>query len=201
MVARQEDFADLKLYRVPEPITVAAKSQKQVAFLNREDVTGRLLYTQECTPWTDSDGEARATSMLLATVNDEQHGLGVALPTGGLTVFEASSRGDQLVGLRTLRDYASGQDVEIDLGDSAQVFVNCTVRNPDRSDGPGARVEMKATLSNSNPSPARVRLAVGSAGEGRIEGLRGVRVKDGSQVLEVSVPANGTQEVRWTYTD
>ena len=199
MVARQEDLADLKLYRVPEPITVAAKSQKQVAFLDRENVTGRLLYTSECNPWT-GDAEARAADILLATVNDDQHGLGVALPTGSLTVLEASPRGDQLVGARTLRDYASGQDVEIGIGQSAQVFATCAVLNPDFSDGPGARVQMKVALTNANPSPAVIRVILGGAGEGKIAGLKGVRVKDGSRIVEVTVPANGSRDLRWTYT-
>jgi hypothetical protein len=184
---------------VPEPITVAAKSQKQVAFLDRENVTGRLLYTTDCNPWT-GDAEARAADILLATVNDDRHGLGVALPTGSLTVFEASPRGDQLVGARTLRDYASGQDVEIGLGQSAQVFATCAVLNPDFSDGPGARVQMKVALTNANPTPAVVRVTLGGAGEGKITGLKGVRVRDGSQIVEVTVPANGSRDLRWTYT-
>lgn len=200
MVARQEDLADLKLYRVPEPVTLAAKSQKQVAFLDRENVTGRLLYMSECTPWTGED-DTRATSILLTTVNDDQHGLGVALPTGSLTVFEASPRGDQLVGARTLRDYASGQDVEIGLGQSAQVFASCSARNPDFADGPGARAQMRVSLTNANPSPAAVRVVLGGAGEGRIEGLKGVRVKDGQQVIEVRVPANGTRDIDWVYAN
>jgi hypothetical protein len=200
MVARQEDLADLKLYRVPEPVDVAAKSQKQVAFLDREDVNGRLLYTSDCTPWTGEAG-ARPASILLATVNDKEHGLGVALPTGSLALFEASSRGDQLVGSKTLRDYAAGQDVEIDLGQSGQVYARCAVLNPDYADGPGARVQMHMALSNANPSPANVRLVLGGAGEGRIEGLKGIHVKDGAQIVELTVPANGRREVRWTYAD
>jgi hypothetical protein len=200
MIARQEDLADLKLYRVPERVDVAAKSQKQIAFLDREDVTGRLLYTTECAPW--SAGEDRRPALIvLATVNDEKHGLGVALPTGSLTVFETSPRGDQLVGSRTLRDYASGQDVEISLGESAQVFALCSVLNPDQSDGPGARVDMQLSLSNANPSPVTVRVVLGAAGEGTIAGLKGVRLKDGARIVEVMVPANGKRELRWTYAD
>lgn len=201
MVARQEDLADLKLYRVPEPVTVAAKSQKQIAFLDREGVTGRLLYSSECTPWTVDEGHTLPAGILLATVNDARHGLGVALPTGSLTVFEASPRGDQLVGARTLRDYASGQDVEIGLGQSAQVFASCAVLDSDRSDGPGARVRMGVSLTNANPAPAAVRVTVGVAGEGRIEGLKGVRVKDGLQVIEVTVPANGKRKFEWTHVN
>ena len=60
---------------------------------------------------------------------------------------------------------------------------------------------MKASLTNANPSPAKVRVTLGGAGEGRIEGMKGVRVKDGSQIVEFSVAANSTREVRWTYAD
>ena len=38
MSASQEELGDLKLYRIPEPVTVAAHSQKQVAFLERAGV-------------------------------------------------------------------------------------------------------------------------------------------------------------------
>ncbi len=199
MVARQEDLADLKLYRVPEPVTVAAKSQKQIAFLDREGVTGRMLYTTECVPWNDGSDEVRAAEILLATVNDPAHGLGTALPTGSLTVFEASPRGDRLVGARTLRDYASGQDVEIGIGQSAQVFAKCAALNPDFSDGPDARLQMQISLTNANPSPVTVRVVVGGAGEGRITGLQGVHVKDGQQVVEVPLAGNAIRNLRWTY--
>lgn len=201
MVARQEDLADLKLYRVPEPVTVAAKSQKQVAFLHRERVTGRWLYTSECTPWIDSDNEARPAAVMLATINDREHGLGVALPAGSLTVFEESARGDRMVGARTLRDYASGQEVEIGLGQSTQVFASCAVLNPSFAGGPGERVRMRASVTNANPSPATVRIVLGKGDQARIEGLKGVRTKDGAMIVDVAVPANGKRVVEWTFVE
>ena len=44
MQAQQEELGDLKLYRIPEPVTVAARSQKQVALLQRPGVQVRTLY-------------------------------------------------------------------------------------------------------------------------------------------------------------
>ena len=44
MVAQQEELGDLKLYRIPEPVTVAAHSQKQVAFLERDRVAADFVY-------------------------------------------------------------------------------------------------------------------------------------------------------------
>jgi len=196
VVASEEDLADLKLYRVPEPVTVAAKSQKQVAFLDRDGVTGRLLYQNSCGPWTDSSGEAQAASIVLATVNDERHGLGAALPTGSLAVFEQTSAGEQLVARKTLRDYAAGQDVEIELGESAQVFAACSAETAEDV-APGARVPMKLVATNANPAPIQLRIALGDGGA-RIGGLKGTQVKDGARIFEVRVPANGRRELRWT---
>ncbi len=198
IVAREEDLADLKLYRVPEPITVAAKSQKQIAFLDRENVRGKLLYTAQCTPWSASDRDsARPASLLLETVNDARHGLGVALPTGGLTVFDTAAGAERLVGSPVLRDYASGQDVEVRLGQSSQVFIRC--EPPDRRpNGTGERTTMRATLTNANPHPVKLRLTLARARDARIEGIKGVRIKDGAQIVELTVPANGSRSAGWT---
>src|SRR3546814_6688158 len=44
VVASQEDLGDLKLYRVPIPVTVAANGQKQVALLVKDRVPFRTIY-------------------------------------------------------------------------------------------------------------------------------------------------------------
>jgi hypothetical protein len=200
MIARQEDLADLKLYRVPEPVNVAAKSQKQIAFLDREAVKGRLIYRAECNPWSAAEEpDPRPAEVLLATVNDEKHGLGVALPMGGLTVFESSPRGDQLVGRKTMRDYASGQDVEIAFGSSAQVHGTCERDSPKGGDPDIGKSAMSLKLDNANPSAVTVRVVVGGAGDTRVKGLPGLRVKDGAQIAEISVPANSSRKLPWIY--
>ena len=198
MVAQEEDLGDLKLYRVPERVTVSAKGLKQVAFLDRQEVRGKLIYETLCTPWDAGDGEFSGAEMLLTTVNDRAHGLGVALPTGGITVFEPSSAGDLLVGEEDLRDYAAGQDVEIEMGESNQVFAACEVVGREPTFERGETVTMRATLTNANRSAANVRLSLGGAGAHRIDGLRGLKVKDGERIAEIVVPANARREVRWS---
>ncbi len=193
MVASEEALGDLKLYRVPEPVTVSAKGLKQVAFLDQDHVEGRLLYRARCSPWDDSDSAAPA-EMLLATVNDEDHGLGIALPMGGITLFEPTSAGDLLVGENRLRDYAEGQDVEIGLGESSQVFAHCIVSEPDAST---SRRPIRMVLTNANRAPARVRLVLGRSGDWRFEGLRRTSVKDGETIVETTVPGNGRRELFW----
>jgi hypothetical protein len=197
MAAVEEALGDLKLYRVPEPVTVSAKGLKQVAFLDQDRVTGRLLYKAACSPWDNQD-EALPTGLWLATVNDKRHGLGVALPQGGLTVFEPSSAGELLVGEPSMREYAEGQDVELALGVSRQVFAMC--QRPglvDPAKQPARWTPMKVTLTNANPVPVTVRVVLGQSGDWQLRGLAGTRVKDGQVIAEVSVPANGRRELKW----
>ena len=196
VIAGEEDLGDLKLYRMPVPVDVAAQSLKQVAFLDQPDVTGRMLYTANCAPG-DTQDEAVGAGRLFVTVNDEQHGLGAALPTGSIAFFEPSSFGNLLVGEEVLRDYATGQDVEIALGQSAQVFVRCEalgewsgdeIRKSWRS--------MRTTLTNANPHAVTMRIYLGLPAYWDAKGLR-TRVKDGQRIAEVTVPANDTRVVEW----
>ncbi len=197
MTAEEEALGDLKLYRVPEPVTVSAKSLKQVVFLDQDEVAGRLLYKTRCAS-DDNQDEPLPAAMLLVTVNDKRHGLGMALPMGGITVFEPGSMGDQLVAEERVRDYAEGQDVELALGESSQVFALC--ERPGLSGqgkGPARWMPMRVMLSNANRNPARVRVVLGPSGQWQLRGLQGTRVKDGEVVVEVTVPGNGRREVSW----
>ncbi len=189
MKAEEEELGDLKLYRVPEPVTVAAKSLKQVAFLDQDSVEGKLLYRVRCSPWEGD--EAGPAEMLLATENDKRHGLGMALPMGGVTIFEPSPFGEQLVAEERIRDYAEGQEVELALGQSHQVFAQCEQLPADD------QAPMKLTLTNANRNPVRVRVVLGPSGQWNMRGLTGVRVKDGEMVAEVTVSGNGRRELQW----
>lgn len=196
--AQEEALGDLKLYRVPERVTIAAQSLKQVAFLDQNDVEGRLLYSTSCSPWDEQD-EPQPTSILLATVNDKRHGLGMALPMGGVTVFEPSAYGDQLVAEDRVRDYAEGQDVELGLGESRQVFAQCEradVKGEDDGENANWR-PMRTTVSNANPQPVMLRVALGSPVDLQFRGLKRTRVKDGVTIAEVTIPGNSRRVVAW----
>ena len=197
VMAAEEALGDLKLYRVPVPVDVNAQGLKQVAFLWQEGVEGSLVYEADCSPWNYAGTQFVPTEMTLETVNDEDHGLGVALPTGTVSIFERGPHGELLVGEEVIRDYASGQDVEIALGQSHQVFTRCrAVGEEDPSDGKLRWVEFQASVTNANPTPAPVRLNIGSPGQWEFRDVR-ERMKDGQRIIELDVPANGTREVRW----
>lgn len=201
VTAEEEDLGDLKLFRVPMRVDVSANGMKQVAFLDRDEVQARYLYRATCDPysWIDDIAEPIGADVLLATRNEEDEGLGIALPQGQLTVFEPTPRGPMLAAMSQLRDYARGQDVELELGTSAQVFARCTrIGNDPATESSKSWTDMRVELTNANPHPVSVRLQLGWADgfEVRFPRQR-VTVKNGQRIVEVELPANSTTEYRW----
>ncbi len=198
-MAREEALGDLKLYRVPRAVTVAAKGMKQVAFLSREAVRTRWIYEAQCDPGDGFDdieelSDMEETQIKLVTENTEEFGLGASLPMGNLTVYEDTSVGPQLVSELSLRDYPYGQDVELTIGESTHVFAECAhIENEDAYDRGRRWSKMRVLLSNANDAPVRVRLMMGYPDEWEIRyPRRKPQIKDGEMVIEVEVPANGT---------
>ena len=112
MQAQQEELGDLKLYRIPEPVTVAARSQKQVALLQRTGVQVRTALPHALLSATPV-AFAGPAQRLLVTRNRTEEGLGLPLPAGRLMLFDSRAGAPFLVGEAVLRDHAVGEDVEI----------------------------------------------------------------------------------------
>ncbi len=198
MTASEENLGDLKLYRVPVAVDLSAKSMKQVAFLDRDAVEGEFFYRAECSPYGQAEEPAPMTVML-ATVNDRKHGLGAALPMGGVTLFEGASAGQLLLGEEWLRDHAEGQDVELELAESSNLFALCSSQSAaEPEEGSAAWGAMRASLSNAGSRPAKVRLALGSPARWEVRRVgRGLAQKDGQWVIERTIPAGRSTEISW----
>ena len=199
MIASEENLGDLKLYRVPEAITVAAKSMKQVAFLDRTGVEGNYQYRIACSPW-DSADEPAPMRMVLRTTNDRKHGLGMALPMGGVTLFAPSSAGELLIAEPTLRDYAEGQDVELDLGESPNVHAQCIKDSQQSPDDDGAPwIAMHASFFNANRHPVAVRIELGPPADWTIKGKpKGLALRDGQWSIERMIAPGKVEQLAWT---
>lgn len=202
--ATEENLGDLKLFRVPGRVDVAAKGMKQVAFLNKDAVKARLLYQTGCNPdrWIGEGGDPVPAEVLLVTKNEDRQGLGIALPQGSMTLYEPTSGGERFAATTTLRDYARGQEVELELPESRQVFARCAATSR-TGRGEGRKwTAMRAQLTNANPHPVTVRLQLGWAGgyDIRFPGAK-VVVKNGYQTVEVTVPANTEKRFDWRLRD
>ena len=115
MQAQQEDLGDLKLYRIPEPVTVAARSQKQVALLQRDDV--------QVAPGLSPARLCRRRRLSLAGAarprHPQPHRRGARPAAAGRPAPALRSSGTRArccSARARSRDRAVGEDVEIELG-------------------------------------------------------------------------------------
>lgn len=191
-IAQQEDLGDLKLYRVPMQVTIAANAQKQVALLVQTGVRFERLYTGDAR-YARDELEPQPLYITFRAENEESEGLGVALPSGTVTIF-AQTHGRRLpVSESHIADRAVGEDVEIAVTPSSQVMLAT------RYTGGGETHRWQLTVSNANRRRAEVELdlgpveiALGSNGAGLVD------VKDGRRVWFIRVPANGERSIEIT---
>ena len=171
MTVRQEELGDLKLYRVPEPVTVAANAQKQVALLDKERVPVTLVYRADV--WGDGDAQVRLT---LRAKNRTADGLGLPLPAGKLALYQQGSVRPLLLGEGSVGDKAVGEEVEVDVATATGLIAR-------QNDG-------VLTVTNDNPYPVAFE---GKLGDRDLSGFSAkVRKKDGAWLWAVAIPANGT---------
>jgi len=85
-MAKREALGDLKLYRIPIPVTVAAQSQKQVALLEQPAARFATVYRWRTEFASDHD-EPAAVSRVLKMENRPAEGLGLPLPAGTFTLY------------------------------------------------------------------------------------------------------------------
>ena len=184
IMAQEEALGDVKLYRIPEPVTVAAQSQKQVAFLDRSGVSVEIVHRHRIDPETDGPVPA---GRFLVTRNRSASGLGVPLPAGRLVLFGGGRDRPILLGEGSLSDRAVGEDVEIRIGESTGVHVEAV-----RVDGKTG--EVLVTVTNSLPTPARFEATLPAQ---QVVSRTRLGRRDGMPFWSVTVPANGRATLRY----
>lgn len=183
-----EDLADLKLYRVPERVTVAPRAQKQVALLVRGNVPFERRYRRAVLPWQILAGAP--TAVVLVLRNDSDGGLGLPLPQGTTALYAQGDTGRQLLGLGTMTDQAEGETFRLSAGTSTQVRATQT-RLTQR--------EMLLTITNANPFPVAVEIPIGSAGQRIIAQGENLAQTDGIATWSRSLAAGQEAQLRYSY--
>lgn len=192
VTATSEALGDLKLYRIPEPVTVAAKSQKQVAFLSAGKVRGELVYRSKA--WEEPDDP----EMLFRFRNRKADGLGDPLPAGKVVLYQDSAFGRQLVGEASLPDKATDEEVEIVFGKPSGV----TVESDSEIDRKQRWTTIDATIRNANPFPVRFEIEF-PTGNGRIyRGLPGkLLTKPGKKVWTMTLAPGSETPLSYRVAD
>jgi hypothetical protein len=192
-VAEQEDLGDLKLYRIPEPVTVNAKGQKQVAMIVKPGAKFDRLYRYNAI-WSSGDaGESQPMEILLRGENKKEQGLGLPLPSGQAMIFEPSSYGQLLAGEATLADRAIGEKVELVVGDSPDVRIRVTRLSQTQKSS-----VFKVEVSNARSEAVKAEVALHENTRGTPKDVAKV---DGVPTWKITIPANGEREMQYSATE
>lgn len=183
VVAEQEDLGDLKLYRVPEPVTVNAKGQKQVAMIVKPGSAFDRIYIANVDQYGD-DGSSMPMQILLRSENLKEKGLGLPMPSGQVMVFEDSSFGPLLAGQSSLGDRAVGDDVEMIIGQSSDVRIAVT-----RMSATGEKQRYKVDVTNARNEVVNVEIEIPYELRGAPKHIAKV---DGVPTWKATVGANGS---------
>jgi hypothetical protein len=186
--AEEERLGDVRLYRVPIEVTVAARSQKQIALLKQPSV--KIETALRLRP---GQGPVDAPlERVLITRNVTSDGLGLPLPAGKVALFATRGGRRILVGEGRIDDHAIGEKVEIPVATATgvrahqEMFVS--------KDGGGYQL----TLTNDLPSAQKAEIELPL--ETKALGARLVN-RDGWMVWQVTVPANGRSVLRYRIGD
>ncbi|MGL5839977.1 MAG: DUF4139 domain-containing protein, partial [Sphingorhabdus sp.] len=183
VVAEQEDLGDLKLYRIPEPVTVNAKGQKQVAMIVRPGAAFDRIYITTVANDYDGESESMPMTILFRGENAKEKGLGLPMPSGQVMVFENSSYGPLLAGQSTLKDRAIGDEIEMTIGQAFDVRYRVTKLSETRR-----TQRFKVEITNARGEAVNAEIGIPFELRGKVKGVSKV---DGVPTWKGAVPANG----------
>jgi hypothetical protein len=184
-----EELGDLKLYRIPDPVSVAARSQKQIALLRHAGIPIDIVYRRALQYEPVRGGAQR----FILTRNRPEAHLGVPLPGGAVDIFE--TRGDRriLVGRGELGDRSVGEKVEIETGESTDVQVEILSVSHSRTETVNRMI-----VTNARPYPVRFESAP-VYGTQIDAPAADYRERDGERVWAITIPSNGRREMTYRF--
>jgi hypothetical protein len=187
VMAQEERLGDVRLYRVPIEVTVAARSQKQIALLEQPAV--RVSTLLRLRPYaTNFD---LPLERVLVTRNRAAEGLGLPLPAGKLALFGTRDGHRILIGEGTIDDRAVGEKVEIAVATPTGVRAHQVVTR--RANGT-ADEHLTLTSDLSRPQQVEIELPLSAQAEGER-----LIVRDGWKVWRPIIPANGKVELKYRW--
>ena len=181
----QEELGDLKLYRVPDRTTVAALQSKQVRLMDRQAIPVHSVYAADI---TGNEGDRFFPAMrVLRTQNDAAHHLGLPLPSGSVIVFTDRGGVSLLLHESAMRDLAVDEEVEIDLGESADVQVKA-LKEKDSVDSTHAQMRVEVSNARAAAIQFELRLSL-NQGARVVRADHEMALKNGRPIFKLNIPA------------
>ncbi len=187
-----ESLGDLKLYRIPAPVTVAAQSQKQVAFLQKAKIEGQMIFRSRVYY------DAEEVQMLYRFKNDKKSGAGEPLPAGQVALFQYGPHGRMLIGETQIADKTVDEEVELVFGETSNVNVES-----EDADRYGKNWEDRIiTVSNANPFPIQFEAEFEREGDVKLTRFSGkVIERKGKRVWIAWIEANSKATLSYRRTE
>jgi len=193
--------ADLKVYTLPQPTTIAQNQTKQVGFLSANGVAASKVY-QAREAGFGTDQNPREAAVVVQFNNSNAAGLGAALPAGIVRVYIRDEKGEpKFAGENTVSHTPQGSQLDVKIGDAFDVTTQGTLVSTERINDHHTRYSMSYSVKNARAEPVTVQLVQGGLyREATVstESLPSKRVDATTLAWNVRVPANG--ETVLTYT-
>jgi hypothetical protein len=209
----QEQLGDLKLYRVPERTTLASRQSKQVRLMDRAQVPVSTLYGADIS--VEERDLSEPARRLLRTLNTAANHLGLPLPSGTVAVFGSHDGARLLQHESGVRDTAVNEEVEIDMGTSADVQVSVTAEKTSVDSGhaellplvPGvvlrsvkALETQRVDISNAKATDIEFELRLQLPAGGQVvRASLTPGAKNGRPIFRLKVPANQSVTLRYQW--
>lgn len=191
-------LADVYIYPLPEPVTVANNQIKQVGLLDVADVPASKRYVFEMDRF-DTATEPWGAEVAMTFSNSAQSGVGAPLPAGVVRVYVSDATGEpRFIGEDRVPHTPAGSAIVITTGAAFDVTVQPRVVSQEtvqRRRGQSAltRYRMEYTVRNARSQPVVVEVRqteLGSPTEVSDQSIEAERRGD-VLIWLVPVPANG----------
>ena len=189
MIAQEERLGDVRLYRIPETVTVSAHSQKQVALIKQPSVKVESILRLR-PQFGDFDAPL---DRVLITRNRPAQGLGLPLPAGKVAVFGRYEGRRILLGEGRIDDHTIGEKVEIPVATATGLRARqTTFRRPQAENfAPGYELILTNDLARAQTVEVELPLDAKVLGRGKLV------KREGWMRWRPTVPANGEAKLRW----
>lgn len=189
----QESLSDLKLYRLEEPVRIAALQQKLFRFLARKAVQAEPVAVVSLVDYLAIDSQSARSMWRLR--NTKASGLGMPLPRGAATLYAADGAflGADLIPL----DVAEGGQFELIGLPTGEILFDHRI-TAEGWDGNSRSRNHALTLKNTTARAVRVEVYFSRQMMTSIaSGLPGSVLRNGAVVWATTLPARGTR--RFTF--
>ena len=204
-VGAARGLADVYIYPLPGPVTVANNQIKQVGLIDVAGVraTKRYLYQSD---YLDTAREPVGAQVSMVFSNDAASGIGAPLPAGVVRVYVNDAAGEpRFIGEDRIGHTPAGSDIAVTTGAAFDVTVQPRVvleESVTRRRGLPAltRYQMEYTVRNARPEPVVVEVRqteLGRTVELSDQSIEGVERGQTVSWL-VPVPANGETKLTAT---